>query len=101
MIYNINDADLCENESYKERNLYYKIFAGYLFNELVPGNKKRKAAFIYADSLRNIPALIIYGRQDGQGESTFYLQTTFHREIRTSLFGRISRMNFIKPYCII
>ena len=49
----------------------------------------------------NVPALIMYGRQDDQGESTFYLQTTFHREIRTSLFGRISRMNFIKPYCII
>ncbi len=24
-------------ESYKERNLYYKFFAGYFFNELVPG----------------------------------------------------------------
>ena len=24
-------------ESYKERNLYYKFFAGYFFNGLVPG----------------------------------------------------------------
>lgn len=32
-------------ESYKERNLYYKIFAGYLFNELLPGIEKRKEDF--------------------------------------------------------
>jgi hypothetical protein len=32
-------------ESEKERNLYYKIFAGYLFNELVPGYDSRVQAF--------------------------------------------------------
>lgn len=32
-------ADLFE--SYKERNVYYKIFAGYLLNELVPGHADR------------------------------------------------------------
>ena len=30
-------------ESYKERNLYYKIFAGYLFNELISNNQMGKA----------------------------------------------------------
>jgi hypothetical protein len=32
-------------ESYKERNLYYKIFGGYLFNELLPDYEKRKKIF--------------------------------------------------------
>ena len=32
-------------ESEKERNLYYKVFAGYFFNELVPGLEERLALF--------------------------------------------------------
>ena len=32
-------------ESEKERNLYYKIFAGYLFNNLIPGYDDRLQAF--------------------------------------------------------
>ena len=32
-------------ESEKERNLYSKFFAGYFFNELVPGWEERLAAF--------------------------------------------------------
>lgn len=32
-------------ESYKERNLYYKLFAGYLFNELLPGYHQNKQSF--------------------------------------------------------
>jgi hypothetical protein len=32
-------------ESYKERNLYYKVFAGYLFNELLPAYEQRKKVF--------------------------------------------------------
>lgn len=32
-------------ESEKERNLYYKFFAGFFFNELVPGYEKRVHAF--------------------------------------------------------
>ena len=32
-------------ESEKERNLYYKFFAGYFFNELVPGVDDRLVAF--------------------------------------------------------
>lgn len=32
-------------ESYKERNFYYKVFAGCLFNELLPQYKQNKAAF--------------------------------------------------------
>ncbi len=32
-------------ESEKERNLYYKVLAGYVFNELVPGWSERLAAF--------------------------------------------------------
>ncbi len=32
-------------ESEKERNLYYKIFAGYLFNDLIPGYDNRLHAF--------------------------------------------------------
>ncbi len=34
-----------QNESYKERNLYYKVFAGYLFNELLPAYEQRKEDF--------------------------------------------------------
>lgn len=33
-------------ESYKERNLYYKFFAGYFFNELIIGKEKRLASFL-------------------------------------------------------
>ena len=36
------DEPFEKKESHKERNLYYKIFAGYLFNELVPGLEERK-----------------------------------------------------------
>jgi hypothetical protein len=32
-------------ESYKERNFYYKVFAGFLFNELLPEYQANKAAF--------------------------------------------------------
>ena len=32
-------------ESYKERNFYYKVFAGYLFNELLPDYEKNKRSF--------------------------------------------------------
>jgi len=32
-------------ESYKERNFYYKVFTGYLFNELLPDYQKNKVAF--------------------------------------------------------
>ncbi len=32
-------------ESNKERNLYYKIFAGFFFNELLPGYEQRKKDF--------------------------------------------------------
>ena len=32
-------------ESYKERNLYYKFFAGYFFNELIPGYNIRLKSF--------------------------------------------------------
>ena len=40
-------------ESEKERNLYYKLFAGYLFNELVTGVEGRLAAF--ADIINSSP----------------------------------------------
>lgn len=42
MIFTNFNADY---ESYKERNLYYKIFAGYFFNEILPDYKKNKEAF--------------------------------------------------------
>lgn len=32
-------------ESYKERNLYYKVFAAYLFNEFLPDYHQKKKAF--------------------------------------------------------
>jgi len=40
------NADRRVFESYKERNLYYKFFAGYFFNELIPGYGKRLRAFV-------------------------------------------------------
>lgn len=42
MIFNHSQSDF---ESEKERNLYYKIFAGYFFNELIPGYDDRLAKF--------------------------------------------------------
>jgi hypothetical protein len=42
MIYDISETSF---ESEKERNLYYKIFAGYLCNELVPDYDSRVQAF--------------------------------------------------------
>lgn len=35
-------------ESEKERNFYYKVFAGYFFNELVPGHERRLERFTKA-----------------------------------------------------
>lgn len=52
------DATKARFESYKERNLYYKFFAGYFFNELVEGCNKRLEAF-YA--LLRSPKLV-YGQ---------------------------------------
>lgn len=46
MIFDTTILDWENIESYKERNLYYKIFAGYLFNELVPEYENRKKAFL-------------------------------------------------------
>lgn len=45
MIFKNDTKDFYELESYKERNLYYKIFAGYLLNETVPGYASRKGKF--------------------------------------------------------
>ena len=51
MIFDISADNWEDKESYKERNLYYKIFAGYLFNEIIPGEEERKNSFI--DLLRD------------------------------------------------
>jgi hypothetical protein len=42
-------------ESYKERNLYFKFFAGYFFNELIPGHEERLSFFanLVASQLRS------------------------------------------------
>lgn len=42
MLFDIGDSVV---ESEKERNLYAKFFAGYFFNELVPGAEKRLDGF--------------------------------------------------------
>jgi hypothetical protein len=39
------DTEVVGFESYKKRNLYYKLFAGYLFNELVEGWQGRFEIF--------------------------------------------------------
>lgn len=44
MLFNESPKNI--KESYKERNLYYKIFAGCLFNELIPGLEIRADAFL-------------------------------------------------------
>lgn len=46
MIYKTESENFHLFESYKERNFYYKIFAGYLFNELIPGYEERKKLFL-------------------------------------------------------
>ncbi|MGD1046902.1 MAG: hypothetical protein ABR936_16475 [Bacteroidota bacterium] len=48
-----NSPEMFESE--KERNLYYKFFAGYFFNELIPDYEKRLSAFC---SLFNHPNVI-------------------------------------------
>ena len=40
------DTETVGFESYKERNLYYKLFAGYLFNELIEGWQSRFDSFV-------------------------------------------------------
>lgn len=45
MIFNTEVTNFYETESHKERNLYYKVFGGYLFNELLGGYLDRKNAF--------------------------------------------------------
>jgi hypothetical protein len=44
MLFGNSRADF---ESEKERNLYYKIFAGYFFNELIPGYEDRLKQFCH------------------------------------------------------
>ena len=46
MLFNYTPSELAIKDSYKERNLYCKIFAGYFFNEIVPGIEKRKQDFV-------------------------------------------------------
>lgn len=46
MIFKSEADDFHLLESYKERNLYYKIFGGYFFNELIDDCAKRKEQFI-------------------------------------------------------
>jgi len=41
----VREKSFYQKESYKERNLYYKIFAGCLFNELLPEYLANKTAF--------------------------------------------------------
>jgi hypothetical protein len=48
MIYKTEIENFHLFESYKERNLYYKIFAGYFFNEIIPEYSLRKERFINA-----------------------------------------------------
>ncbi len=46
-------------ESEKERNLYYKVFAGYVFNEFIPGIDQRVRDFcelVYRTSYRGLSA---------------------------------------------
>lgn len=46
MIFNTEVENFYETESYKERNLYYKVFAGYLLNEVIPGYQDRKEGLL-------------------------------------------------------
>lgn len=43
MIFNTEVDNFYEVESYKERNLYYKVLAGYVLNEFITGYQQRKA----------------------------------------------------------
>lgn len=45
MIFKQEADDFHQLESYKERNLYYKILGGYFFNELIDGYDHRKKQF--------------------------------------------------------
>lgn len=43
MIFRTDTKDFYSIESYKERNLYYKVLCGYVLNEYVKGYQQRKA----------------------------------------------------------
>jgi hypothetical protein len=65
----IFDNSLSTFESEKERNLYYKIFAGYLLNEFIPG---------YQDRLQSLCSLINNSEERGKAapKSTLKLDPT-------------------------
>jgi hypothetical protein len=46
MLFNTAEENFFEIESERERNLYSKIFSGYIFNEIVPGYEDRVQKFI-------------------------------------------------------
>ncbi len=81
MIFSTTVEHFYDEESYKERNLYYKIFAGYMFNELVRGEEQRMDSFL---QLLKIKALFEEDKTIGTGSieilegiSKENIQTTF------------------------
>ena len=69
-------------ESEKERNLYYKFFAGYFFNELIEGYPERLAAFY---SLLSAPNFSI-------GDSHLPLSTPSPKSVHVSFDNHVDRM---------
>jgi len=59
------DRSISIFESEKERNLYYKVFAGYLLNEFIPG---------YQDRLMSFCSVINNSKERGKFAPTFTLK---------------------------
>lgn len=76
MIYSIDDLTFKNDESYKERNLYYKIFAGYFFNELILEYKIRKTEFFEL----LVETISIPGRFFGNKEKAFNMLKKMQNE---------------------
>ncbi len=79
MIFNIDSSAF---ESEKERNLYYKFFAGYFFNDLIDGYADRLAAFC---SLLSTPAFSV-------GESKLPSLQSSPESIHVSFDNHVDRM---------
>jgi hypothetical protein len=73
-------------ESEKERNLYYKFFAGYFLNELIPGIEERLSAFASLINSCSRRGLAASKQEISLSSTTTHVSFDNH----TYLFGSIS-----------
>jgi len=100
-------------ESHKERNFYYKIFAGFLFNELIPGYEERKNLFLkllaskFADNnrffhVKNDAVLFLERMKAERWNVTFdYHLSQIFREDKADDRGEMSDVLILGETCFI